>query len=155
MTSVDGEFEIARIIVSRASRVVQTAKTAIQGFGSGPPRATTEADDWNLVVQTRRYIRQTAREMEKHMLWTTGRQILRLTVNKKLHKCGLFARQSQCVSLASFLRRCRYLWCKEHKTWTEEQWSRLHFTDERRFRLDILNICTYGESAEQKYVLQF
>ncbi|GFX61788.1 transposable element Tcb2 transposase [Trichonephila clavipes] len=62
VTSVAAEFGIAHSIVSRLWRQFQTTGTAIWGFSSGRPRGTTPADDRYIVLQVRRYRRQTAGE---------------------------------------------------------------------------------------------
>ncbi|KFM73017.1 Transposable element Tcb2 transposase, partial [Stegodyphus mimosarum] len=58
----------------------------------------------------------------------------RLTVARRLHKGGLFARRPEgCLPLKVGHRRHRLKWCREHKNWTTDQWSRVLFTDESRF----------------------
>ncbi|GFY17515.1 transposable element Tcb2 transposase [Trichonephila clavipes] len=58
----------------------------------------------------------------------------RFTVARRLHKGGLFARRPErCLPLKVDHRRHRFKWCREHKNWTTDQWSRVLFTDESRF----------------------
>ncbi|GFV30097.1 hypothetical protein TNCV_1107471 [Trichonephila clavipes] len=59
VTSVAAEFGIAHSIVSRLWRQFQTTGTAIRGFSSG---RTIPADDRYIVLQARRYRRQTTGE---------------------------------------------------------------------------------------------
>ncbi|GFT19237.1 HTH_Tnp_Tc3_2 domain-containing protein [Trichonephila clavipes] len=48
----------------------------------------------------------------------------------------LFARRSvRCVHLTPAHRRRRSLWCREHRNWRDNEWGRVLFTDESRFRL--------------------
>ncbi|GFW98771.1 transposable element Tcb1 transposase [Trichonephila clavipes] len=136
VTSVAAEFGIAHSIVSRFWRQFQTTVTAIRGFSC--PRGTTPADDRYIVLQARRNRRQTAGEIARHTTQATGRPISRFTVARRLHGGGLFARLPvRCVPLTPAHRRRRYLWCREHRNWRENEWGL--FTDESRFSL-----CSYS-----------
>ncbi|GFU81790.1 transposable element Tcb1 transposase [Trichonephila clavipes] len=136
VTSVAAEFGIAHSIVSRLWRQFQTTGTAIRGFSSGRPRGTTPSDDRYIVLQARRNKRQTAGEIARHTTQATGRPISRFTVAKRLHGGGLFARRPvRCVPLTPAHRRRRSLWCQEHRNWRDNEWGRVHFTDESRFSL--------------------
>ncbi|GFW00751.1 transposable element Tcb1 transposase [Trichonephila clavipes] len=136
MTSVAVEFGIAHSIVSRLWRQFQTTGTAIRGFSSGRPRGTTPADDRYIVLQARRNRRQTAGEIARHTTQATGRRISRLTVARRQHGGGLFARRPvRCVPLTPAHRRRRSLWCREHRNRRDNEWGRVLFTDETRFSL--------------------
>ncbi|GFW84638.1 transposable element Tc1 transposase [Trichonephila clavipes] len=136
VTSVAAEFGIAHSIVSRLWRQFQTTGTAIREFSSGCPRGTTPADDRYIVLQARRNRRQTEEEITRHTTQATGRPISRFTVARRLHGGGLFARcPVRCVPLTLAHRRKRYLWCREHRICRDNEWRRVHFTDERRFSL--------------------
>ncbi|GFY19108.1 transposable element Tcb1 transposase [Trichonephila clavipes] len=78
--------------------------------------------------------RQSASAIAQQLTTTTGRQVSRFTVARRLHKGGLFARRPErCLPLKVDHRRHRLQWCREHKNWTTDQWSRVLFTDESRF----------------------
>ncbi|GFX65044.1 transposable element Tcb2 transposase [Trichonephila clavipes] len=116
--------------------VESLGRTAIRGFSSGRPRGTTLADDWYIVLQTRRNRRQTAEEIARHTTQVTGRPISRFTVARRLHGGCLFARRPVlCVPLTPAHRRRRSLWCREHRNWRDNEWGRVLFTDESRFSL--------------------
>ncbi|GFW87286.1 HTH_Tnp_Tc3_2 domain-containing protein [Trichonephila clavipes] len=56
--------------------------------------------------------------------------------DRRLHGGGLFARRPVwCVPLTPAHRRRRSLWCREHRSWRENEWGRVLFTDESRFSL--------------------
>ncbi|GFX08055.1 transposable element Tcb2 transposase [Trichonephila clavipes] len=136
VTSVAAEFGIAHSIVSRLWRQFQTTGTAIRGFSRGHPRGTTPADDRYIVLQARRNRRKTAGEIARHTTQATGRAISRFTVARRLHGGGLFARRPvRCVPLTPAHRKRRSLWCREHRNWRDNEWGRVHFTDESRFSL--------------------
>ncbi|GFT42891.1 HTH_Tnp_Tc3_2 domain-containing protein [Trichonephila clavipes] len=78
------------------------------------------------------------RQREKSLDTTqaTGRPISRFTVARRLYGGGLFARRPvRCVPLTPAHRRRRSLWCREHRNWRDNEWGRVHFTDESRFSL--------------------
>ncbi|GFU46879.1 transposable element Tcb2 transposase [Trichonephila clavipes] len=67
----------------------------------------------------------------------TGRPISRFTVARRLHGGGLFARRLiRCVPLTPAHRRRRFLWCRKHRKWRDNEWGRVLFTDESRFSLN-------------------
>ncbi|GFW00488.1 transposable element Tcb1 transposase [Trichonephila clavipes] len=135
VTIVAAEFGIAHSIVSRLWRQFQTTGIAIRGFSSGRPRGTTPAGDRYIVLQARRNRRQTAEEIARHTTQATGRPISRFTVARRLHGGGMFARRPvRCVTLTPAHRR-RFLWCREHRNWRDNEWGRVLFTDESRFSL--------------------
>ncbi|GFV12063.1 transposable element Tcb1 transposase [Trichonephila clavipes] len=136
VTSVAAEFGIAHSIVSRLWRQFKITGTAIRGFSSGHSRGTTPADDRYIVLQARRNRWQTAGEIARHTTQSTGRPISLLTVARRLHGGGLFARRPvRCVPLTPAHRRRHSLWCREHRNWRDNEWGRVLFTDESRFSL--------------------
>ncbi|GFW19444.1 integrase catalytic domain-containing protein [Trichonephila clavipes] len=117
----------------RTERPIRRLRTAIRGFSSGRPRGTTPADDRYIVLQDRR---QAAGEIARHTTQATGRPISRFTVARRLHGGGLFARHPvRCVPLTPAHRRRRFLCCREHRNWRDNEWGRVLFTDESRFSL--------------------
>ncbi|GFX60694.1 transposable element Tcb2 transposase [Trichonephila clavipes] len=66
----------------------------------------------------------------------SGIYILGVTVSKRLHKRGLFARRrTVCVPLTSTNRIVRLAYCRQHRDWSIDQWATFLFTDESRFSL--------------------
>ncbi|GFW23574.1 transposable element Tcb2 transposase [Trichonephila clavipes] len=120
----------------RTESPIRRLRRAIRGFSSGRPRGITPADDRYIVLQARRNRRQTAGEIARHTTQATGRPISRFTVARRLHGGGLFARRPvRCVPLTPANRRRRFLWCREHRNWRDNEWGRVLFTDESRFSL--------------------
>ncbi|GFU82240.1 hypothetical protein TNCV_1083811 [Trichonephila clavipes] len=73
------------------------------------------------VLQARRNRRQTAGEIARHTAQATGRPISRITVTRRLHGGGLFARRpARCVPLTPAHRRRSFLWCREHRNWKRQ-----------------------------------
>ncbi|GFY28693.1 transposable element Tcb2 transposase [Trichonephila clavipes] len=106
----------------------------VRKVGGGRPRTTTAGDDRYIILQAKRGRRQSASVIAQQLSTATGRQVSRFTVARRLHKGGLFARRPErCLPLKVDHRRHRLQWCREHKNWTTDQWSRVLFTDESRF----------------------
>ncbi|GFU87993.1 transposable element Tcb2 transposase [Trichonephila clavipes] len=67
---------------------------------------------------------------------------------------GLFARRPElCLPLKVDHRRHRLQWCREHKNWTTDQWSRVLFMDESRFstRSDSRRVLIWREIGTRFY----
>ncbi|GFW03584.1 transposable element Tcb2 transposase [Trichonephila clavipes] len=95
---------------------------------------TTAGDDGYIILQAKRGRRQSASVIAQQLSTATGRQVSRFTVTRRLHKGGLFARRPErCFPLKVDHRHHRLQWCREHKNWTTDQWSRVLFTDESWF----------------------
>ncbi|GFS62043.1 transposable element Tc1 transposase [Trichonephila clavipes] len=135
LTSVAAEFGINKSVVSRAWKAFQTTGTAVRKVGGGRPRTTTAGDDRYIILQAKRSQRQSASVIAQQLSTATGRQVSWFTVARCLHKGGLLAhRPERCLPMKVDHRRHRLQWCREHKNWTTDQWSRVLFTDESRFR---------------------
>ncbi|GFU72382.1 transposable element Tcb2 transposase [Trichonephila clavipes] len=113
---------------------VQTTGTGVRKVGGGRPRTTTAGDDRYIILQAERGRRQSASVTAQQLSAATGRQLLWFTLARRLHKGGLFTpRPERCLPLKGDHRRPRLQWCREHKNWTTNQWSRVFFKDESRF----------------------
>ncbi|GFT19291.1 transposable element Tcb2 transposase [Trichonephila clavipes] len=154
VTSVAAEFGINKIVVSRAWKAFQTAGTAVRKVSGGRPRMTTARDDRYIILQAKRGRRQSASVIAQPLSTATGRQVSRFTVARRLHKAGLFAhRPERCLPLKVDHQNHRLQWCREHKNWITDQWSRVLFTDESRFstRSDSQRILIWREIGTRFY----
>ncbi|GFU34859.1 transposable element Tcb2 transposase [Trichonephila clavipes] len=104
VTSVAAEFGINKSVVSRAWKAFQSTGTAV---------------------------RKSASVIAQQLYTATGRQVSLFTVARRLHKGGLFARHPErCLPMKVDYRHHLLQWCREHKNWTTDQWSRVLFKDE-------------------------
>ncbi|GFV28270.1 transposable element Tcb2 transposase [Trichonephila clavipes] len=136
VTSVAAEFGIAHSFFSRLWRQFQTTGTAIRGSV-----VVVHEDPHPQMTGTLSYRPEEtdSRQREKSLdtRQETGRSISRLTVARRLHGGGLFARRPvRCVPLTPAHRRRRSLWCREHRNWRDNEWGRVLFTDDSRFSLN-------------------
>ncbi|GFU50953.1 transposable element Tcb1 transposase [Trichonephila clavipes] len=127
--SVAAELGIEKSVISRAWKAFQTT-------GEKRPAAVSKC------------------HCSATLYSNAGRQVLRFTVARRLHKGGLFARRPErCLPLKVDHRRHRLQWCREHKNWTTDQWSRVLFTDESRFstRSDSQRVLIWREIGTRFY----
>ncbi|GBN93166.1 hypothetical protein AVEN_31287-1 [Araneus ventricosus] len=124
--------------------------TAITGHGPTPPkggtsrhrsggrpRVTTPAEDRFLALSARRRRSTTVPPLVADHFVASGRRIFAITVRRRLHNAGLYARLPVvCVPLNGRQRRTRLCWAREHVSWTRRQWASVVFTDESRFTLE-------------------
>ncbi|GFS90913.1 transposable element Tc1 transposase [Trichonephila clavipes] len=135
-------------------KAFQTTGTAVRKVGGGRPRTTTAGDDQYIILQVKRSRRQSSSAIAQQLCTATGRQVSRFTVTRRPHKGGLFAcRPERCLRLKVGHRRHRLQWCREHKNWTTDQWSRVLFTDESRFstRSDSQRVLIWREIGARFY----
>ncbi|GFX81642.1 transposable element Tcb2 transposase [Trichonephila clavipes] len=119
VTSVAAEFGINKSLVSRARKAFQTTGTAVRKVGGGRPRTTTAGDDRYIILQANRGPRQSASVIAHQFSTATGRQVSRFTVDRRLHKGGLFARcPERYLPLKVDHRRHSLQWSREHKNRT-------------------------------------
>ncbi|GBM73355.1 hypothetical protein AVEN_37604-1 [Araneus ventricosus] len=105
--------------------------------GQDRPRATTATEDRYLSLIARRNRGATASQLSRDLYAATGTCVSKVTVSKRLHETGLFARRpAVCVPLTSTNRRVRLAWCREHRDWSMDQWATVLFTDESQFSLN-------------------
>ena len=101
--------------------------------GQGRPRATTATEDRYLSIIARRNRGATASQFSGDLYAATGTRVSRVTVSKRLHEIGLFARRpAVCVPLTSTNRRVRLASCRKHRDLSKDQWATVLFTDESR-----------------------
>ncbi|GFW28156.1 transposable element Tcb2 transposase [Trichonephila clavipes] len=151
VTSVAAEFGINKSVVSRAWKAFQTTGTAVRKVGGGRPRTTTAGDDRYIILQAKRGQQQSANAIAQQLCTAVGQQLSRFTMARRLHKGGLFAlRPERCLPLKV---GHRLQWCREHKNWTTDQWSRILFMDESRFstRRDSQRVLIWKDIRTQFY----
>ncbi|GFT46787.1 transposable element Tcb2 transposase [Trichonephila clavipes] len=154
VTSVAAEFGINKSVVSRPWKAFQTTGTAVRKVSGGHPRTTTAEDDRYILLQVKRGQQQSASVIAQQLSTATGRQVSRFTLARCLHKGGLFARLPECCLPLKVGRRLHRLqWCREVKNWTNDQWSRVLFTDESRFstRSDSQRVLIWREIETRFY----
>ncbi|GFV35065.1 transposable element Tcb2 transposase [Trichonephila clavipes] len=152
VTSVAAKFGINKLVVLRALKAFQTTGTAVRKVGGGRSRTTTAGEDRCIILQAKRGRQQSASTIALQLCIATRRQVSRFTVARRLQKGGLFAhRLERCLPLKD--RRHRSQWCREHKNWTTDQWSRVPFTDESRFstRSDSQRVLIWREIETRFY----
>ncbi|GFX80703.1 transposable element Tcb2 transposase [Trichonephila clavipes] len=85
---------------------------------------------------SKRNRRTTVQQVGNQFLASSGKQMSRKIVARRLRGGGLYARRPiVCVPLTRQHRTARLQWCREHHNWTEQDWACVLFSDESRFSL--------------------
>ncbi|KFM71086.1 Transposable element Tcb2 transposase, partial [Stegodyphus mimosarum] len=150
-TSVAAEFGMNKSVVSRAWKAFQTTGTAVRKVSGGLPRTTSAEDDRYIILQAKRGRQQSASAIAQQLCTAMGLQLSWFTVARRLHKGGLFtSRPERCLPLKV---GHRLQWCREHKNWTTDQWSRMLFTNESRLsaRSDSQRVLIWREFETRFY----
>ena len=103
---------------------------------SGRRRATTAREDRHLVQTCRRNRFLCAPELAMDLARTSGVEVHRSTVSRRLAEAGLHGRVARHKPrLTPLHKQRRLVWARQHLTWTAEDWSRVLWSDESRFQL--------------------
>lgn len=100
----------------------------------GRVRLTTPSQDRYIRLQTRREPTLTARQLQSRLCTAENIFVSDQTIRNRLHEHGLHARRPlRCPPIRPENRGRRKDWSENHRNWTEDQWSKVLFTDESRF----------------------
>ncbi|GBN85246.1 hypothetical protein AVEN_166060-1 [Araneus ventricosus] len=102
------EFNLTPSVVCNLWKQFQDTGSIERKPGQGRPRATTATEDRYLSIIAMRNRDATAFQLSRDLYAATGTRVSRVTVSKRLHETGLFARRpAVCVPLTSTNRRVR------------------------------------------------
>ncbi|GFT17513.1 HTH_Tnp_Tc3_2 domain-containing protein [Trichonephila clavipes] len=146
--TVHSIFEIARQLGFQrltVSRVYQ------EYMDDGQKKTNKKTSDWAnckgqlvLTVRGERWSRSIVRSQQSQTLAyiTTqlnddaSRTVSKRTVQRSLHSMGFGSRRPAGIPLLSARHRvARLIWAREHRDWSVEDWKRVAWSDESRFRL--------------------
>ncbi|GBL75045.1 hypothetical protein AVEN_243833-1 [Araneus ventricosus] len=96
------EFNLTPSVVCNLWKQLQDTGSIERKPGQGRPRATTATEDRYLSIIARRNRGATTSQLSRDLYAPTGTGVSRVTVSKRLHVTGLFARRpAVCVPLTS------------------------------------------------------
>ncbi|GBO26509.1 hypothetical protein AVEN_53650-1 [Araneus ventricosus] len=131
------EFNLTPSVVYDLWKQFQDTGSIERKPGQGRPRATKATEKRYLAIIARRNRGAKASQLSRDLYAATETRVSRVTVSKRLHETGLFARRPVvCVLRTPTNRRVRLAWCREHRDWSMDQWATFLFTDESRFSLN-------------------
>ena len=135
VNDVAAHFNVHRSTISRMKQKFNQTGDVVDLPRSGRPKKTTDAEDRHIrTVHLRNRFRsasETARNWQGHV------QISRQTVNRRLARRGLVCRRPvQKQDLLPHHVAARLAWATHHRRWTMRQWSRIIWSDEKRFPPD-------------------
>ncbi|GFW64331.1 transposable element Tcb1 transposase [Trichonephila clavipes] len=136
VTDFAREFDIAHSVVSRLWKSFKTTGMCSRRHRGGRVRSTTPEEYRYIILSAKKNRRTTAQQVANQFLASSGKQISRKTVARRLRGGGLYARRPVvCVPLTRQHRTAGLQWCREHHNWTEQDLACVLFSDESRFSL--------------------
>jgi len=139
-------FNISRNAVRRALRNKAEMNSYKDRPGRGRKRASTDRQDRSLARMSLGNRRLTAPQLATMWPEVGGPQVTRKTVSNRLNEQGLRG----CVAarkpwISEQNRRRRLQFARQHLHWTENEWSKVMWSDESQF-------CFRGDSGNRTFV---
>lgn len=104
--------------------------------GRGGEKRTSERDEKYIALLSKKNRKLTAPDITAEVNKRRNDPISVTTVKRILQKNGLHGRvAARKPLLRPANRKKRLLWAKEHVNWTEEEWSKVLFSDESKFQI--------------------
>lgn len=104
----------------------------------GRPRKTTPREDRALIRLVRRRPWDSSTLLRQQ--WLPGRAISNRTIRNRLESAGYRARRPiKRIQLSQAHQAARLNWCQQRVRWNFASWRRIHFSDESRFLLHMVD----------------
>ena len=121
-------------------------------------RKTTKRYDLTLLRKSKLNPRKTSEELKRDMD-DSGVHVSSSTVRRRLLEKGRKARRPKKKQLlTAAMKQKRFNWAKKHKDWSEDDWSRVLFSDESHFFVQGFNPkfirCSPNEKLREEHFVQ-
>ena len=134
LTSLADEFKVSRSTVARICNKMR--KTVHDLKRCGRPKVTSPREDRLLYRMQRQNPRASSKQIHMDNLASSGISLSTATIRNRMLSFGLKCRFAVKKCLISKVnKRKRYLWAKEHKNWTAENFSKVVWSDETPIHL--------------------
>ena len=112
----------------------ETGYVEVQRKGRcGRKRKTTKRYDLTLLRKSKLNRRKTSEELKRNMD-DSGVHVSSSTIQRRFLENGRKARRPKKKQLlTAAMKQKRFNWAKKHKDWSEDDWSRVLFSDESHF----------------------
>ncbi|GFS63312.1 transposable element Tcb2 transposase [Trichonephila clavipes] len=135
--TIEDTVGVARSVVARLWNRFQEQGNVRRQPGAGRPRATISTDDRYIQLTARRNRTENATQMQRQLLFATGRRVSSQTVRNRLHEGGLYERRPLvCIPLTTRHRAARRRLAAKHRDWEQHDWGHVLFTYESRLSLE-------------------
>jgi len=122
--------------VSRIIKKFKDTGTVADRKRSGRPRKTTEAEDRQIVITSKRDRRLTAPEITAEINRGRKDPVSVSTVKSRLNKAGLYGRVAVKKPLLRPQNKKKRLdWAKQHRHWEISDWNKVLWSDESKFEI--------------------
>lgn len=137
ITKVAEVFGFSRATISRTmTQFEKQGKTSNNRTKCGRPSKLSGRDRRTLNRIIKKNRRSTATKVRAELNQHLSNEVSTKTVRRELHNGGYHGRAAIRKPLLSSVNiQKRMLWCKDHKTWSPDQWRRVIFSDESSFSL--------------------
>lgn len=130
------DFNISRQLVSLWNRKYKINLHVENKPRSGRPRKTTAKQDRLIIRKSKADPKLTSMAIHTDLKENHGIQVHVSTVKRRLAEAGLHGRRPSKKPLISAKnRKARLAFARKHKDWTQQQWSKVLWSDESKYNL--------------------
>ena len=130
------DFKIPRQLVSFWNKKKLETGTLKTSPRTGRPKVTTERQDRMISMMSKADPKRTASDINKNLAEYHNLKIHTSTVKRRLAEAGLHGRRPSKKPLISAKnRKARLAFALAHQHWTQEDWSKVLWSDESKFNL--------------------
>ena len=125
-------MQIDQRTAARCYKRIVDSNSFARKAGSGKERKTSERENQMILRAVRRDRLITSKQIKRDL---PGLRVSTQTIRRRINDCSEFrnAWQSKKPFVSEVNRVRRVAWCREHVDWTQEQWSRVLWSDESPF----------------------
>jgi len=116
-------------------------RTVANIYKTGRARLTNRREDRRIVTMFEKSPKKSAFKASKELEKRIGTRVSETTIRRRLHEAGLKGRKPRKKPLLSIRNiRKRLTWAKEHVKWTDQEWSKIIWSDESKY-------CIFGNDG--------
>ena len=125
-------------VISRLVRKHGQTNTVVDRQRTGRPRITSIREDRRLIRLARRQPFATSATLKDQ--WLPNRRLSTQTIRNRLKRAGLRSRRPiKRPFLTNEHKRLRLAWCRHRQNWNLRSWRKVHWSDESRFLLHVVD----------------
>lgn len=136
LSAISRELGRSKSVISRVLKLYNENKTFKSPATVGRPRITTVREDRGMKRYVTKDPFETAAGISRQIKANSNKEVSRFTVSRRLNEFGLRARSPASKPIISKKnQKARREYAEAHVIWRDEDWERIHFSDESKFNL--------------------